>query len=384
MNNVHDNKKKKIVIATDCFMPRIDGIARFLEMLLPHLADYKMIVIAPDFKGEFNRAGYSIKRVALRKIMIGDYIPPKKPSADVLSLIDDADLIFCQTTGPIGGAVIDYAYKLDKKIISFVHSIEWILVEKSLSRTNLIRSIASFIVKIHAKSTYNKCNAIIVPSRNVGEIFSARGMTKKKYVVHMGIDTEKFRPSDKAEAKKELGFKEDDFVIGYVGRIAREKSLLTLRKAFKRVEGNNNKLLIVGEGICSLKNKLKANDKHDNIIITGKTEDVVKYLNAMDVFVMPSLTETSCLALLEAMSCQLPTISTKVGNIKDYLIDRQNGLFFPKENHMHLAIKLNYLKENPDFRRTIAINARQTILKNYNYSSMINSIKKVLQVYLEE
>ena len=64
----------------------------------------------------------------------------------------------------------------------------------------------------------------------------------------------------------------------------------------------------------------RAGELNKDVVITGKKDDVVNYLNAMDVFVMPSLTETTCLAALEAMSCSLPVITTRVGSIKDYVI----------------------------------------------------------------
>lgn len=372
--------KKTILIATDCFMPRIDGIARFLEMIIPHLKEYKVIVVAPDYRGSFNHDdSYQIFRVPLRSIRIGDFVPAKTPNKKILGIIDQADIIFSQTIGPIGSAIIKKAYKKNKRIISFVHSIEWILVEKSLSKYNLARSIASLIAQHHARKIYNMCDSIIVPSNNIGEIFSARGIRKPKYVVHLGIDTEYFKPSNKNEAKNILGYKEDDFIIGYVGRIAREKSLITLKKAFMNLNGANNRLLLVGEGLKSLERSLG----HPKTKITGKTEDVVKYLNAMDVFVMPSLTETTCLAALEAMSCELPIVTTKVGNIKEYVKDKVNGLFFPKENHHHLAIKLNYLKDNPDKRRELGVEARKTVVKEYDYKSTIKNILKVIELNIK-
>jgi 1,2-diacylglycerol 3-alpha-glucosyltransferase len=371
---------KTILIATDSFMPRIDGISKILEIIIPEFeSKYNVMVIAPEFKGDFEKKGnYEIYKVPIKKITIGDYPLPKRPNyKKVNDMIDKADIIFTHTMGPICFSVINSAYKKNKTILSFVHSIEWILIEKSLTTFNLFRGALSLITKKYVKRMYNKCTGIIVPSPDVGEILSLLGVKKPKFIVRLGIDSEHFIQKSKAESKKALKIDEDEFVVGYVGRIAREKSLLTLLKGFKKLEARKKRLLIVGEGIESLKNKLKGN----NIIITGKVTDVVPYLNAMDVFVMPSLTETTCLAALEAMACEIPIITTKVGSIPHYVKNNKNGLFFPKKNDLVLSIRLNYLYEHDLVARSLGKAGRRTILQNYSSKSTINQILKIMEHY---
>ena len=80
-----------------------------------------------------------------------------------------------------------------------------------------------------------------------------------------------------------------------------------------------------------------------NIILTGSKDNVVPYLQAMDIYVLPSLTETTSISTLEAMSCGLPVVVTPVGYVKNYIHDGKNGLFFPKKNSGILARKINEL-----------------------------------------
>ncbi|MCB9358359.1 glycosyltransferase family 4 protein [Candidatus Woesearchaeota archaeon] len=373
--------KKTILIATDSFLPRIDGIARFLEELLPELSRYNVIVICPNFSGTLpiiEGADYELHRVQLRKARIGDYQIPKEPKK-FKSLVDKADIVFAQTIGPIGSTIINEAKKKNKKVISFIHSIEWILIEKSLSKWNLSRTLISLVAKAVARQIYSNCDALIVPSTNIGELYSLIGIKIPKYVVHLGIDTSFYKPSPIQEAKAELGIENDAFVIGFVGRIAREKDLFTLLKAFRKIEGKK-KLLIVGDGIKRYKQRLK----ESNVIITGKKDNVVPYLNAMDVFVMPSLVETTCLAALEAMSCEVPVISTKVGNMRDYIKHKQNGLFFPKSNDTILALRMNYLKNNEKQRLDYGKQARKVVVSDYNWNTTKKKILKVIADNLKE
>lgn len=368
---------KTILIATDNFMPRTDGIARFLEMFIQELQGYNVVVIAPDFQGTFEKKGnYTIHRVPLRKFAVGDYHVPQKPKG-IVDIVKAADLVFTQTIGPIGTAIINEAYKQEKKIISFVHSIEWILVEKCLPVFNLTRSILSLIAKLHAKGMYNKCTSIIVPSADVGEIFSLQGIKRPKYVVHLGIDVERFSPVFKEKAKEALGLDKNDFIVGYLGRLAREKSIPTLLRAFRNIEAKNKKLLVVGDGLPSLEAKLKS----PRIVHIKKTTDVVPYLNAMDVMVMPSLIETTCLAALEAMSCETPVISTKVGNMREYIKNDKNGLFFPKKNHIVLGIRLNYLYANLMHARVLGKAARRTVVNEYNWEKTKKDLLKIIELH---
>jgi glycosyltransferase involved in cell wall biosynthesis len=365
---------KTILISTDNFMPRIDGIAKFLEILIPEIKDYKIIVLAPEFPGDFRKSNnYELHRVKLHKYKIGDYQIPKKPEK-IKDLVNRCSFVFNQTIGPIGSAVIKEAKRQGKKVVSFIHSIEWILVEKCLSRWNIAKGIISFVAKIYARRIYSKCDTLIVPSNNVGELFSFQGIRNPKYVVPLGIDIDHFSPSSKEESKKKLGISENDFVVGYVGRIAREKDLLTLRSAFDKLE-KPKKLLIVGDGLPSLKTKIDSN----NTIMPGRVDDVVPYLNAMDVFVMPSLIETTCIAALEAMSCELPVVSTKSGSLKNYITHKENGFFFPKKNSTILSILLDYIRKNPLQAKNIAKNARKTVVKQHSWDVTKRKLLKVLE-----
>jgi hypothetical protein len=99
---------RTIIIGTDNFLPRTDGISRFLQSLLPALEDFKVIIIAPNFKGKFVKNGnYEIHRIPVKKMVVGDFPVPESPK-NIDHIIEKADLVFTQTLGPvIGGGVVD-------------------------------------------------------------------------------------------------------------------------------------------------------------------------------------------------------------------------------------------------------------------------------------
>jgi len=115
-----------------------------------------------------------------------------------------------------------------------------------------------------------------------------------------------------------------------------------------------------------------------NCTITGFVDNVYDYMKAMDVFVMPSLTETTSLATLEAMSSGLPVITSKVGFMKNYIVKDYNGIFFPRDSSTMLAMKIKKIRNDRDFRNKLSQNARKTIAYSFSWERSINKIKRLL------
>ncbi|MBI2129502.1 glycosyltransferase family 4 protein [Candidatus Woesearchaeota archaeon] len=375
--------KPKLLIATDSFLPRWDGVSRFLSEILPAIKDsYDITVLAPDFKGEYKEIeNVKVIRLRVHEFRIGDYNPPRIVYKSINQFVKDADLVWTQTIGPIGAATIFIAKRLKKTTIAYMHSIEWELVSKSISRNRLIGWWTHLIVKIIAWFLYNKCDIIMVPSLQTAELLTWQGIKTKKTVVQLGVDVHKFIPStNKKQSKKNLGLAEDGIVIGFVGRIGFEKDLLTLYRAFIRLERTyqNIRLFIVGEGRKELKELF---GRRKSIILSGAVNNVVPYLQAMDIYVLPSLTETSSLSTMEAMSTCLPVVCTPVGVVKEYIRDGKNGLLFPKQNSYVLSKKLEFLIKNPEMRSALGEEARRTIVEKFSWEKTVYKIKRVLELY---
>ncbi len=368
---------KKLLIATDNFLPRWDGISRFLAEIIPLLQnDFEITVLAPKFKGELK--GFEkvyIQRFKTIGIQFGDFLPAFPKRKEIKEYVKNCDIVWTQTIGPIGLLTLLEAKKQKKPVAAFIHSIEWELFSKSVKS---FRGLVYLISKIYAKWVYNKCNLLMVPSLEIEELFNYVGIKSEKKVVHLGIDVEKFLPTqDKIEAKKKVGINPDYKIIGYTGRIAREKDIMTLFRAFKKLkqERKDIQLLVVGDGLKSHK-RILSSDK--DVILPGAVSNVEDYLRAMDVYVLTSLTETSSLSTMEAMACEIPVITTKVGFVKRYVKDKENGLFFPKHNDLVLSIKINSLLNDEEQRKILGENARKTILERYKWLATVDRVKSIL------
>jgi len=371
---------KKLIIATDSFLPRWDGIARFLSELIPRLKDeYKITVICPDF-GDISIENVEIIKVPLFKFKIGDYTPAKFKPGLIKKKIKEADIIFTQTIGPIGILAIWYGKKYKKNVISYIHSLEWDLVTKSAALKGFKEFFVYNLIKFIAWFFYNRCTLLVVPSPEIVEILSWLKIKTNKTIINMGIDTNKFIPTkDKKESKKKVNIDPEKKVIGFIGRLGKEKDPKTLYRAFIRLKKKYNiLLLIVGSGIKELEELFR---NKENIIFIGSTNNVVDYLQAMDIYVLPSLTETSSLSTMEAMSCQLAVITTQVGYIKEYIKENVNGFFFNRQSSYQLVKKIEILLEDENLRNKLSINARKTITERFSFDKTVEKIKKVLEMY---
>lgn len=370
--------KTKLLIASDCFLPRWDGIARFLAELIPKIKnDYDITVVAPDYKGsKIKIPGVEIVRIPVFRFTWGDYPPAKFRPRTIKKLVRENDLVFSQSIGPVGSLAILYSKKFHKPVVSFIHSIEWELVAKSASK---FMFAIRFIVKKIARWLYNKAALLIVPSEDTANVLKYNMINAPMQVVHLGIDTKRFSPAESKEnAKKKADINPKYTVIGFSGRIGREKDLGTLYRAFRHAQKKhkNLKLLIVGRGI-DLKKLFGSLDDVIHVPISNKIRD---YLRAMDIFVLPSLTETTSLATMEAMACGLPVLATNVGHVKHYIKDGKNGYLFPKRNTIMLVKKLEKLVSNKGLRKGIGLVARKTIETRYPWEKTVKGIKKALEM----
>ena len=226
-----------------------------------------------------------------------------------------------------------------------------------------------------------RAHEIICISKNVYNFCSnSLFLNKQKLkIVYYGIDPSIYDPKS-IDALEILSLKEDfeilknDFVFGTVARLHPQKSLDTLINSFlifhKRF--NNSKLLIVGEG--HLENKLKAQVKElglvNNVIFTGKRDDIPQLFQLMDVFVLSSIYEGLGLVLLEAMSAKIPIIGTDAGAIPDII--SKTGIIVPAKNIDELSKAMLDIFKNESKRNEMIQIGKTEIKERFTVDRMFN------------
>jgi glycosyltransferase involved in cell wall biosynthesis len=200
-----------------------------------------------------------------------------------------------------------------------------------------------------------------------------------------GVDTNGFAPptlKDKQRAREVLGLANTVQVTVYAGRLTAKKRVDILLQAWKFVcrLHTSARLLLVGDGpertaLQALAGEL---DLGQSVTFCGAQPEVLPYLHAADLFVLPSVSEGLSNALLEAMAAGLSCIASNIGGNVDLIADEENGVLFEPGNIKQLTDMLLRLSRNEAEREEFGRRARETVEANY---SMDRVAEKYMELY---
>ena len=235
---------------------------------------------------------------------------------------------------------------------------------------------------------YELADRVLAVSYQLRDLHAARtGFSARRIeVIHNGVDGGRFfpNPAVRARMRVEMGIADDEFCIGCVGNLLPVKDHMTVLRAVGRAAGvwQRWRLVIAGEG--SERPKLEAFlDGHPDwkarVSLPGISDRIPELLNAMDTYVLPSLSEGISNSLLEAMSAGLPVIATNTGGNPEVVADGESGLLFPVGDFSTLAEKLILLEGNREFRATLAERARARVRDEFSIDSMIRNYARLYE-----
>ena len=203
----------------------------------------------------------------------------------------------------------------------------------------------------------------------------------------MGSSPEASHPDSPAgEGKKR-------FRLVYVGSMIPRKSLDTLLEAVKGLveDAENHRegkelaealvLTLVGGGSGKerVKGRLEELGLVDKVVLAGKMspEELWPFLSTQDVFVFPSLSEGFPNAVLEAMACSLPVISSDFAGVEDVLVSEKNGLIFRRKNVNELKEKIRFMYENTGYRDEVS-SFNSEFVEDFSWDNFLEGFGKVL------
>ncbi|RKU33135.1 hypothetical protein C6496_22735 [Candidatus Poribacteria bacterium] len=173
-----------------------------------------------------------------------------------------------------------------------------------------------------------------------------------------------------------------------VGRFAPEKGHRYLIEALRMLDPKEIpwRCTFLGDG--ELEPELRALvEKHglsERVDFPGFCEDVFSVLLTADVFVLPSLHESSPNALIEAMGVGMPCIASDVGGIADLIESGENGIRVPPRNPEVLAAAVNWVLTQPDSAMALGRNARITIQQKFDSAESMRKLEDIYRQFLSE
>jgi glycosyltransferase involved in cell wall biosynthesis len=219
-------------------------------------------------------------------------------------------------------------------------------------------------------------NTLIAVSEKVKEFLINNGCTKPIYVVpnmvKIGTDV----------VYRDLPTTP---LIGAMGMFRRKKGFHILIKALSILKQREVpfKAVIAGKGRITwylqyLRWKL---DLKNELTMRGwvSNDERDEFVDSIDLYVLPSRTETFGMVVVEAMARMKRVIATKCGGPEEIITDGVNGFLVDKENPEAMADKLEYLIKNPIISESVAINARKITIETYATSSVASKISEVIK-----
>lgn len=203
-------------------------------------------------------------------------------------------------------------------------------------------------------------------------------------VIHRGVDTDIFNPRyDKAEVRAELGLKEEDFFILYVGRLVKPIEMKGTGYMIEAVKDlvpiyKNLKLVLVGDGDGREKNEELAKSI-SSVIFTGYRSDVYRFMSAADALVLPSLCEGCPNVVLEACACGAPVVASRVGAVPELIEDGKTGIIVSPRSVIEIKQALTQLIENPSLRRIMGEKARERMEKYFTLDTICEKLEGFYQ-----
>lgn len=257
------------------------------------------------------------------------------------------------------------------------------------------------LLRLSEKVSCRLATQVLCVSDSVREMAVSEGFCppeKIKVLGHgsiNGIDAVKmFSPavvgaSIRAEIRRKYDIPQDAIVLGFVGRMVRDKGMLELAAAWKtlREEFANLYLLMVGDYEShdpvspEIGQMLRSDDR---ISITGEVRDVPPFYAAMDILTLPTYREGFPLVPMEAASMELPVVATQTTGCVDAVQDGITGTLVPPHNAEALAEAVRVYINDPELRKCHGKAGRERMLRDFRQEDIWEATYGEYQRLLEK
>lgn len=203
-----------------------------------------------------------------------------------------------------------------------------------------------------------------------------------------GISTSKFNAKNISRSKclqikHSLKIPNDSFIIGYTGRLVKDKGIVDLFLAFRYLKKKYKNIILLLVGFYEKRDALPQEiieeiQKDTQIIVTGYVnyEEIEYYYSIMDVFILPSYREGFPTSILEASAMELPIITTRATGCIDSIIENITGLFID-HNPLEIAEAIEYFIQNKDKKIMFGKEGRKFIENNFDSEIIWKDLEKI-------
>ncbi|MDF2594533.1 MAG: glycosyl transferase group 1 [Clostridia bacterium] len=359
-----------IGIFTDTYSPQVNGVVSSILTLEKELRKqghnvYVFTISHPEAQESSN---YVYRIGSLPFIFLKDHRVGILFSNKLIYKIKrlKLDIILSQTEFSLGIFAKLVSKRLSIPIVHTYHT----MYEEYMHYISKGIEFSPAIARKYSKSFCNGVDGVVAPTKKTERLLKSYGVKTQIRVIPTGID---FSPLEKSNYSSEeintlktvFSIPQEDPIILFVGRVAKEKSIDVVIRAMALLVPKvpNAKLVIVGDGPSRLELEELANTLHvrDAIFFTGMQpwSTIGKMYQLGDIFVSASVTETQGLTFAEAMAASLPVVAKDDESIAGLIRDDYNGRLFHTTEE--LAGILEELILKPDYQTVLGTNAVHSV-----------------------
>ncbi len=371
---------KNVLLVTDYHTPK-EGIWKAKTKLATSQTElcerlngdgYKVFVVARKVRGSKDREkinGVEIYRTLFIDIAVLRFFSwfiTSMIKILLLSQIEHFDVIICWDTPTV----------FPPLLASKIYGIPIICSIRGPSLSYQSKSkMKSLILDLFEKVAFSNSSILTFSSKWAKDTMNFK-YNRRNIILHHGVNIKRFNPKIKPIIREKIP------IIGFFGRLGKEKGVDTLLKAAVKLKkrGLKFKIIMTGEGEESKKLK-NFSDKFDlgvNFLGFVDGKDLPGYMASADIVVLPSHREGFANALIESMALGKAVVVSAIGGAPELIQDWKDGVKFKAGNVDSLTTILSKLLKSEKIRKEIGKNAGLFIEKNYSWDRMINKWEAVI------
>ncbi len=229
---------------------------------------------------------------------------------------------------------------------------------------------------------YRKVDRLLAVSDDIAARLVEIGANKNRVrVVPNGVDAQ-FRPRDRSVSRRDLDLPGDRFIVLFVGMLAPVKGLTYLLEAARLIEEKRFLLVLAGEGPLrsELEYAVKSGGFEEKVLFVGRRphSEMVSWMNAANVLVLPSLSEGRPNVVIEAQACGVPVVATNVGGTSELITDEESGVLVDCGDVESLSMAIRELMSNAQRCLRLGDRGRQSVLeKGLTWSACATKVEEI-------
>ena len=360
------------------------GVARSVESFTAayRAKGHRVMVVAPEFENQPAVETDVVRVPALQDFNGSDFSVVLKTPGFLSAAVErfEPDVIHSHHPFLIGSTALRFSHNYNVPLVFTHHTFFERYTHYVPGDSEVLKR---FVVELSTRYA-NLCDQVFAPSESVAKVLKSRGVSTPVTVVPTGVQLEAFSHGSGSGFRAAAGIPEDAFVVGHLGRLAKEKNLEFLADTvveFLKREPRAH-FLVVGRGPMeeAIRETFDDADLKDRMHLIGVLQQplLASAYKAMDVFAFSSQSETQGMVLTEAMAAGVPVVAVDAPGVREVVVDGRNGRLLAKQEASAFREALESVaSKSPDERADM----RKTALETAGEFSMENTADTALEIY---